>query len=339
MKEMSSVTQNRCCHNPSAVPVRPRQEVATPAGCMFVRDGNVPRAAGWRMESNMGTAKQVTTIDSLEDFVKAIKGIRPKKDCVMFFRGHSDRNKYTLQPAVYREPEFIENEPTMISESLARSPDDFSSDSNFFEQLVRLQHYGLPTRLLDVTFNAFAALYFACRHKEKTEGEVIVFQIPRDNLKFFDSDTVALLAALARRPIHFDLASLPDDFDTFNKENEVLRLVHDIANDKPGFQPLVKKDDLRRILCVQPRLSNRRLARQEGAFLLFGTNGKKTDCPIVPDGWITRGPGNKRIVFTCKHYLKSQLAKFGVAEHTLFPELEKQTEHILSRYKGKYKRN
>ena len=196
---MSSVTQNRCCHNPSAVPVRPRQEVATPRQAVRLFEMAMFRVqldGGW--SPIWGTAKQVTTIDSLEDFVKAIKGIRPKKRLrdMFFFRGHSDRNKYTLQPAVYREPEFIENEPTMISESLARSPDDFSSDSNFFEQLVRLQHYGLPTRLLDVTFNAFAALYFACRHKEKTEGEVIVFQIPRDNLKFFDSDTVALLCRL-----------------------------------------------------------------------------------------------------------------------------------------------
>src|SRR5690554_696918 len=285
----------------------------------------------------MGSASNITTINSLEDYVRAINGIATKKERVILFRGHEERGDYQPLPAIYREPEYIQNESELIRESIARSPDDFAPDTNFLEQLVRLQHYGLPTRLLDVTFNALAALFFACMNKEKTEGEVVVFSIPREEFRYYDSDKVALLCALSNRSGALDLKEMPVDVVSFNKEEDVLRIVHDVRGDKPGFEPKVLKDDLRRIVCVQPKLSNKRIARQDGAFLLFGVDGRKNQCPKIPSDRIARGLGKKRIVFTKKHHLKTELRKFGISKHTLFPELDNQTEYVMQRFKGKYK--
>lgn len=94
----------------------------------------------------MGTSSNITVVNSLEDYVRAINGIQVRKDRVIAFRGHNKCGEYEPQPLVYREPEYIANEPELIRESIARSPDDFVSDQNFLERLVRLQHYGLPTR-------------------------------------------------------------------------------------------------------------------------------------------------------------------------------------------------
>jgi len=38
-----------------------------------------------------------------------------------------------------------------------------------------MQHYGIPTRLLDITSNPLVALFFACIEFPKVDGEVIFF--------------------------------------------------------------------------------------------------------------------------------------------------------------------
>ena len=87
---------------------------------------------------------------------------------------------------------------------------------------------------------------------------------------------------------------------SFNKDVEVGRLLHDIREDKPGFQALIKIEDLRRVICVRAKLDNARIARQDGAFLLFEVGDKKKYHARLPNEWIVCGPGTNRIIFSNK---------------------------------------
>ena len=84
-------------------------------------------------------------------------------DHAIFFRGHSNKN-YKLEPYIYRD-EIIKNEHIIFKELLLRCPQDFEHCKTTFEFLVKMQHYSLPTRLLDITTNPLIALYFACQSK------------------------------------------------------------------------------------------------------------------------------------------------------------------------------
>lgn len=157
--------------------------------------------------------KQPNEICSISDLTQILKELgEPIHGKIRFFRGQA--KKWELLPKIYRKNEsyLIENEDKIIKDALTNCPDDFSPNDTLFEKLVKLQHYGYATRLLDLTTNALVALYFACNKEEhhKELGEFIIFDIPDTKIKYADSDTVAILAAISAQNKKFSLSNSLD---------------------------------------------------------------------------------------------------------------------------------
>ncbi|UYZ81028.1 FRG domain-containing protein [Moraxella bovis] len=150
-------------------------------------------------------------IKSVAEFVDRLSKLeKPKQGYTRFFRGHSNE-RFNLEPKVYRQDNWIENEHKIVKDVLTECAEYFSPHDTLFDKLVKMQHYGYPTRLLDITYNSLVALYFAVNendtttNKDGTNGEVIIFDIPNDEIKYHDSDTVAILSALSLRDESFDI--------------------------------------------------------------------------------------------------------------------------------------
>lgn len=150
--------------------------------------------------------RDLIKIHEIKNVPEYISSLFEYKEEDMFFRGQSDSN-YLLQPSIVREIRWRKNEKLMFDELERLCPKEFYNLNTILDKLVEMQHYNLPTRLLDVSSNALVALLFACQNCE-TDGEVLIFKDRRDrdpytgvketNIRYGHSDSVSLLTGISQ---------------------------------------------------------------------------------------------------------------------------------------------
>ena len=269
--------------------------------------------------------------DSVGKFIEHVLGLEPRRREV-FYRGHSNRARYRLEPSLFRKDGdgnliYRDAEDRMYRELLVSNSVDFHGDVYTLDRLVRMQHYSLPTRLLDITSNPLIALYFACVSHPDHEGEVILFSMLESQIKYFDSDTASCIANLTRLPKESkDAIDYSNDaIRPFNAQPEVKRLLHFIKEEKPFFEPKINPRHLRSVICVKGKHTNSRIAFQSGAFLLFGQDATLdeggTDEIVV-----------QRIAISNKREVLRQLDQLNINESTVFPYIESSARYIATKF-------
>lgn len=279
---------------------------------------------------------ELTNEDSLKHIEKKKMDIRKKQSpamyCNIYYRGQAN-SSYALLPGVLRETYQHGREDNWehkYYQNIKTKCPDYFVGKGHLEQLVIMQHYGCPTRLLDVTSNALVALFFACYSDDEqeqinTNGKVFVFSPYEDEVLSFDSDRALMLACLPKmtgpekEKIYQDAVKRICEGKELSKSvsNSVERLYHEIKLEAPDFERRINPLDLLTPYFVQPLNDNARINRQSGAFIICGLFQHSRDVSKT----LSRMVGLE-IEISNKERILEELENVGISEATLFPEIE-----------------
>lgn len=287
-------------------------------------------------------------ITSVDEFMKEISILKQNKkdpNAQLFFRGQAV-DYWDIRPSIFRD-QMLSIEHNLMTEPLRQVPSEFYNLSESFEIMEKYQHYGMCTRLLDITTNPLVALYFACEHYEKEEYRdsenkspekvspqgMVYFKEDNMPLKYNDLD-VRILSKMASYNMNNDCTL----------EEIIIKLYEDgiISIDKKknwleenGMSEFIHI--CQSVCTVLPIMNNDRLIRQSGAFLLPGKLTISNRGNSLKDAIITKSEANLRDEFEKnffyisddnKEQIRQELENCNVNEAHLFPELEYQLKYI-----------
>lgn len=272
----------------------------------------------------------VYKIRSISEYINTISSIRKKiidtgESSLLFFRGQSN-SLWDVRPSIYRDS-LVSVEDEIIQKAISRVPDEFYQSSPF-DILTKLQHYGLPTRLLDVTMNPLVALYFACcskeyinigREQKEADGMVFYSSAYAENVT---EQQVIILSSIAKLKI--------DGKSTLQWLKDKLSIT--TLKDKNKFITLLQGYSF-----VMPSYSNSRIISQSGAFLLSGAINIYEDNENIWNSKVEKSNCSLKNAFTAdpiiidaeaKDSILDELDFLNINEGSLFPELEHQMSHV-----------
>lgn len=250
----------------------------------------------------------------------------------LFFRGHSDPN-YFLLPSIMRNEHMKNNEDKMYQELLINCPESFEKCQTHLEKLVEMQHYGLPTRLLDITRNLLVSMFFACESNLKNYGEIVLISAEENDIKYPQSDTVSILASLPVCSQHQQM-----DFCKWAKDGSItpekfnrlaFSLLQEVRFEKPAFQSKIEKEHLTENYVVYALKNNKRIIKQDGAFIICGLGN--TEKSLSKFRYKQNGK-NVIVLISNKKKILKQLDRYSINRAALFPEIECVSEYIKKKY-------
>ena len=311
--------------------------------------------------------EEINTIAEFMDKLNKIKELERYKNLEfsekrkytidLFYRGQHNK-EYELVPSISRiqkdVPFYVSSlEVALMNKAKNEYPVLFSETDNPLDLLVKLQHYSIPTRLLDITANPLVALYFACEDKSNPDnnkdGEIFIignqyetyFENPlyHDIAKYMGRSDIIATHSITLETLFYELAVRKNIATTNIKEyiryNNGEYFINKVINDMYFIYP--------------PRLFER-LYLQQGNFILilndykYVLNHNYTNKLIIKNTTLSPIPKEHKNIIAryiipakSKKHLLEELKMLNITESTLFhDDVDRVCRNIVADFKRRY---
>jgi len=286
-------------------------------------------------------------VKTINDYINHISNFpMPRESLVSksikLFRGFSDF-EYNNTPSIGRSiNKNIHNAPLifeekMINKAKLKIPELFVNDTFPIQTIIKLQHYGLPTRILDFTTNALVALYFACQSKIENkmpkDGKVLICYESEDDIYNCYSPFVNAIADM-----NYVSKYTVSDFNDYVKYIETKSYWKFTNYDLVSIGKI--RDKISAPIFFEPEFDSERIKRQQGLFLIFPNVIEEAshNLDITEDlvSWEPKNFIELIIPSTHKNKILRGLVELGITKSFLFPEPENICKDIFNDVKSRF---
>lgn len=245
----------------------------------------------------------IETHNNMEELVSLLTKLAQKEDYL--FRGYSLQKH--LYPSIIRDGDFRDIENNFLYK-FEKYGSQYIQAISPIDMMSQAQHFGLPTRLLDFTYNPFVATYFS------------LFTPKSNNANGDDSTFYYIRYASIQENILLNELPSPMAWGMLNGSSS-----SSISERLKTSIEKVEKDNERenRIVFLDPNQSNQRMVMQQGLFMFPYTLEKDKHIEIIQN--------NTRLIRIHKSVrgdMQRYLNTIGINAYRLMPDLSSLCEAV-----------
>lgn len=236
----------------------------------------------------------------------------------LLFRGQANSN-WVLDSSITRKKKLLKSENYLFQKILSLRPNEFHNDVSDYEKLITMQHYGLPTRLLDVTRNPLISVFFASNNLDEKDQDGLVYIFEnKDMIEPDDPKVYCLMKIIKTQEINI-CDTCDDNVENchYHKGNKLINLAEKKS----------KKHFLKDNWLIRGVAKNQRITNQSGDFIFvgLGENSRKNEqLKSLPSRYLV-------IDHKVKKNLLEYLEVMNIHGGTVYPDLSNMSNYLKNK--------